>query len=204
MYERIFRTNMIRSATLADTKAIASLTVAAMEDLAKQFCASAHAEDAVKLFEHFIALEDNQYSYTNTLVYLVNDEIAGSINAYDGRMIEKLRLPFFTYLKENFHPNGFEMELESEADEFYLDTISVSPTHQGQGIGKKLIQAAIERARELSHQKVGLLVDEDNPNAKRLYESLGFEHAGYKMLLGKKHEHLTCHLWGCQTPLSSR
>lgn len=181
---------MIRPATLADTKAIASLTVAAMEDLAKQFCASKRTEDAVKLFERFIALEGNQYSYTNTLVYLVNNEIAGSINAYDGAMIEKLRIPFFTYLKENYHPNGFEMECESEAGEFYLDTISVHPLHQGQGIGKKLIQAAIDRAKSLGHQKVGLLVDEDNPNAKRLYESLGFEHAGYKMLLGKRHEHL--------------
>lgn len=182
---------MIRPATPADAKAIASLTVGAMEDLAKQFCASNNIDDAINLFEQFIATAGNQYSYGNTLVYLINNEVAGAISGYDGGEIESLRRPFFAYIQENFHPKGFEMEYESEAGEFYIDTISVSPLQQGKGIGKILIKAMLDWAKAKGHQKAGLLVDVANPNAERLYKSLGFAPAGEKLLLGKTHRHLT-------------
>ncbi|MEE1944711.1 GNAT family N-acetyltransferase [Pedobacter sp. KR3-3] len=185
---------MIRQATLADAKAIATLTVAAMPDLAMQFCASNHIDDAIRLLEHFIALEGNQYSYHNALVYVADGEIAGSISGYDGAQIKQLRQPFFAYLQENYHPNGFEMEYESELGEYYLDTISVSPLHQGKGIGKSLIKAALQHAKALGHSKAGLLVDEENPDARRLYEKLGFEAIGHKILLGKMHHHLSYRL----------
>ncbi len=185
---------MIRQAIKTDAKAIAQLTVAAMPELAMQFCASSNIEEAYQLFERFIRLEGNQYSYRNALVYMADDEVAGAVSGYDGAQIQHLREPFFSYLQENYHPNGFAMEYESEAGEYYLDTVSVSPMHQGKGIGKGLIRAVLQHAKALGHDKAGLLVDEENPNAKRLYENLGFEPAGHKLLLGKMHHHLTLKL----------
>lgn len=181
---------MIRPATQADAKAIAILAVNAMQELARQFCASNDVNDAINLFERFIATEGNQYSYGNTLVYLIDNEIAGAISGYNGGEIASLRKPFFSYIEEKFHPDGFKMEYESEAGEFYIDTISVSPLHQGKGIGKSLIKAMLDKAKAEGHPKAGLLVDVGNPNAERLYQSLGFKNAGEKMLLGKTHRHL--------------
>lgn len=37
---------------------------------------------------------------------------------------------------------------------------------------------------------LGLLVEEENPNAKRLYEKLGFIVVGEKTLMGKKLDHM--------------
>ncbi|KQC02139.1 GNAT family N-acetyltransferase [Pedobacter sp. Hv1] len=182
---------MIRKATKEDTKAIAQLMVAAMEDLAKQFTATENIAEAFKLFEYFCGQTQNQYSFENTLVYLVDNEIAGSITIYDGALIENLRRPFFDYIQKNYHTNPFEMELESGPGELYIDTLSVNPYYQGRGIGQQLISAAIEWAKTRGHQKVGLLVDQDNPNAKRLYERLGFVKENDRLLLGKPHEHLT-------------
>jgi ribosomal protein S18 acetylase RimI-like enzyme len=182
---------MIRKAIKEDAKAIATLMVAAMEDLAKTFVGSAEIDDAVKLFEHFCGETQNQYSFENTLVYVVDDIIAGSITIYDGALIEELRCPFFEYIKANYHTNHFEMELESGAGELYIDTLSVNPNYQGKGIGQQLIMAAIDWGKTLGHQKIGLLVDQTNPNAKRLYERLGFIKENDKVLLGKPHEHLT-------------
>ncbi len=181
---------MIRKAEITDATAIAHLMVAAMEDLALQFVASSNRTDALSLFERFCSQTQNQYSFENTLVYLIDDQVAGSITVYDGALIESLRQPFFDYIRANFHVQGFEMELESGAGELYIDTLSVNPAYQGKGIGKQLIVAALHWAKELGHQKVGLLVDQDNPNAKRLYESLGFVNVADKYLLGKRHEHL--------------
>lgn len=182
---------MIRKATKEDAKAIAQLMVAAMEDLTKQFTATEDTEEAFQLFEHFCGQKQNQYSFENTLVYLVDHEIAGSITVYDGALIENLRRPFFDYIQKNYHTNNFEMELESGPGELYIDTLSVNPHYQGKGIGQQLILATIDWAKTMGHQKVGLLVDQDNPNAKRLYERLGFVKENDRLLLGKPHEHLT-------------
>lgn len=182
---------MIRKAIKEDAPAIAGLMVAAMEELVQQFVAGANKVDGLKLMEHFCSQEQNQYSFENTLVYMLDGKIAGSITVYDGALIESLRKPFFDHLRANYHAHSFEMELESGPGELYIDTLSVNPQYQGKGIGKQLIMAAVNWAKELGHQKVGLLVDYNNPDAKRLYERLGFAKEDDKILLGKPHEHLT-------------
>ena len=40
---------------------------------------------------------------------------------------------------------------------------------------------------------LGLLVDFDNPNAKKLYEKKGFTVVGEKMLMNENHEHMQYH-----------
>lgn len=52
--------------------------------------------------------------------------------------------------------------------------LSVLPSHRGRGVGRALLAAAEEKARELGCCKLTLEVFELNP-AKRLYESFGFE-----------------------------
>jgi ribosomal protein S18 acetylase RimI-like enzyme len=181
---------MIRPAKPEDARFIAELMIHAMKELAMQFRNSDKIEDCIALFQYFCTLDHNQYSYQNTLVYVENNEIIGSITAYDGALLKTLRLPFFNYIKK-YHDNAdFIMEEESAAGEFYLDTISIKPGHRGKGLGQLLIKAAIAWAKQLGHQKVGLLVDKENPAAKRLYERLGFVLEGEKVLLGKPHEHL--------------
>jgi len=182
---------MIRQANLQDATAIAILINQAMGNLAKQFRATEADEEAIELLLHFIKKEKNQYSLNNILVYELHGKVVGEINAYDGAQIEELRKPFFDYLTAHYHPNGFVMEKESEGGEFYIDTLSVHLAYQGKGIGKELIHAAINWARSLGHQKVGLLVNRENPDAKRLYKSLDFRKEGEIYLLGSTHEHLT-------------
>jgi len=185
---------MVRKANVKDAAAIAILINQAMGNLAKQFRAAETNEEAIGLLLHFIKKEHNQYSLNNILVYELDGEVVGEINTYDGDQIEELRKPFFDYLTAHYHPNGFAMEKESEGGEFYIDTLSVRPAYQGKGIGKELITAAINWARELGHQKVGLLVNPENPDAKRLYESLGFRKENEVVLLGTTHEHLALNL----------
>jgi RimJ/RimL family protein N-acetyltransferase len=52
----------------------------------------------------------------------------------------------------------------------------VEPSHRGQGLGRALLEAALSRARGIDGlSAVHLAVNEANPVARRLYESLGFE-----------------------------
>jgi len=57
-------------------------------------------------------------------------------------------------------------------------------------LGTKLLQFLIQEYVEKQGLTLGLLVDNDNPNAKRLYEKIGFRVVGEKTLVGHAMEHL--------------
>ena len=85
---------MIRKAVKEDAAQIALLIIAAMGNLAQQFRASAKQDEVIALFEYFVGLRGNQYSFENTLVYISSNKVVGAVNAYDGGLIEELRKPF--------------------------------------------------------------------------------------------------------------
>jgi len=82
------------------------------------------------------------------------------------------------------------VEDETHAGEFYIDSLGVSPAHQGKGIGSQLLQFVISEKVKTGGGTIGLLVDKTNPGAKRLYLNLGFVPVGEKTLLGISLEHL--------------
>jgi len=179
----------IRKAKPEDSDRLAALTVQAMENIAFQFVGKNDLDEALELFKFFISQKSNQYSFENCLIAVESDEITGSITAYDGSKLNQLRKPFLDYIKENYNYIKIP-EDETEAGELYIDTVSVSADHQRKGIGRKLIEAMIEKAKIDGFKKVGLLVDVQNPFAKKLYQKIGFRHSGFKNLMGGKYEHL--------------
>ena len=64
------------------------------------------------------------------------------------------------------------ISLEERTDDVFLRAIEILPTHQGQGIGSRIIQEIIDDA-ESKQKPVSLSVLKGNP-AKSLYERLGF------------------------------
>ncbi len=68
-----------------------------------------------------------------------------------------------------------------------LEGVRVSAHHRGQGIGERLVTAAIARAKAAGCGLVQLTSDATRTDAVRFYKRLGFEstHVGMKMSLGK-------------------
>jgi len=62
---------------------------------------------------------------------------------------------------------------------FELVKMAVSPDHQGHGTGRKLIAAALDRARALGAHRVVLESNAQLAPAVHLYESFGFRHLGH-------------------------
>ncbi|GGA79225.1 ribosomal-protein-alanine acetyltransferase [Neiella marina] len=75
--------------------------------------------------------------------------------------------------------SGFYI-IEVIADEATLHNIAITPTHQGQGLGRKLIQHASEQCQKTGVARLLLEVRESNTSAIGLYESMGFELDGIR------------------------
>ena len=68
----------------------------------------------------------------------------------------------------------FRPAIWSEALECYLAELYVVPDRRGQGLGRALMEAAIELARQKGADHMDLGTSEDDVAARALYESLGF------------------------------
>lgn len=76
-------------------------------------------------------------------------------------------------------PNGlavlrFRAAIWSSRLECYLAELYVTPAQRGRGLGRALVQAAIQEARDRGADTIDIGVDEPDLAARRLYESLGF------------------------------
>jgi ribosomal protein S18 acetylase RimI-like enzyme len=57
--------------------------------------------------------------------------------------------------------------------ELWVNEVGVAPTHQGQGIGRKLMEALLAHGRSLGCQEAWVLTEYTNTAARRLYASVG-------------------------------
>jgi ribosomal protein S18 acetylase RimI-like enzyme len=179
----------VRKATLNDSQIIATLLFLAMEDIVYMFICAEDPEEAREFLLHFVEKENNQYSYQNCWVIEDNMNVLAVINLYDGTLLQEKRQPVIDYIRNKYNKD-FNPEDETRAGEYYIDSFGVNPDHQRKGIGTKLLQFVINEYVMRRGQTLGLLVDETNPNAKRLYLKLGFKSAGRKILFDKHMEHL--------------
>ena len=180
---------IIRKATKDDSTAISEHLFLAIEDFLYEFMGIEDTEKAKEFILHFVEKENNQYSFQNCLVAESENEILGSINIYDGAKLDSLSHPIIQYIKAHFNED-FDPERETQKGEYYIDSFGVSPNYQGKGVGTRMLQHAIKVYTVENKQTLGLLVDEENPKAEKLYRKLGFEFVGRKVLVGKKVKHL--------------
>ncbi|MFD8519593.1 GNAT family N-acetyltransferase [Streptomyces capillispiralis] len=80
---------------------------------------------------------------------------------HEGRLVGYVRL-------------GFPTELASNAHVRQIRGLAVAPEARGLGVGRALVRAAIEEARERGARRITLRVLGHNTTARTLYESEGF------------------------------
>lgn len=179
----------IRKARLEDAEIIATYLLLAMEEIVYKLIGKKDLKKAREFMLHFVKQNNNQYSYQNCWVLEDNLKVVGAINVYDGALLRELRQPVVEYIKTELK-NNFVYEDETQAGEYYIDSLGVNPNQQGKGVGTKLLKFVIDEHGQTHRQPLGLLVDKDNPRAKELYLKLGFKTIGEKTLFGKNMEHL--------------
>lgn len=178
----------IRQATANDAVIIAKIVAMAIGDEAAvmEYC----GDDYLATLAEIARVEQTQYSYQNTLLAEINGHVAGAAIGYDGAQLEILRNGTFSILQKLIGrvphiPN------ETEPGEFYLDSIGVFPEFRGLGVGRALITALRDKAFREGHERVGLIVDVENPKAEKLYQAIGFRRIGSRIFFGHQMWHLS-------------
>ncbi len=180
---------IIRKAILEDSPFIATYLLLAMEDIVYQYVGENDYNKASAFLQHFIERENNQYSYQNCFVAEEGGEVIAAVNLYDGAQLNVLRKPIVQFIKRQFG-HDIRLEDETQSGEYYIDTLGVNPNQQGKGVGSKILQFLIDEYVRKNKLTLGLLVDDENPSARKLYLKLGFTPIAKKRFLGKNMEHL--------------
>lgn len=145
-----------------------------------------------EVFTNLAAMDNSQYSYLNTLIAVTPDgKRAGAIISYDGAKLRYLREAFVNEANRilGWNLNQKDFNDETSPDEVYLDSLMVLPEYRRRGLGTLLIEEAKKKAHE-ADKPLGLLVDFENPTARRLYAGLGFKSVGIRPFAGKDMEHM--------------
>lgn len=175
-------TVLYRNATTEDAPFIAQVICMALN---YDYCNN----PLYNVFKELAGMELSQYSYLNTIIAEHDATPIGAIIGYDGARLHELRAPIFSLIQK-YIGTPISIEDETTEGEFYLDSIAVLPEWRGCGIGRQLLILMRNRAIENGHNRIGLLVDFDNPSAEKLYKTLGFERINPTTFLGHKMWHL--------------
>jgi GNAT superfamily N-acetyltransferase len=91
----------------------------------------------------------------------------------DGEVVGTLQLSFIPYLT---YGGGERAQIEA---------VRVASSMRGSGVGRSMFDWAVEQARARGCHLVQLTMDKRRDDARRFYESLGFEasHEGFKLHL---------------------
>ncbi|SNQ60250.1 GNAT family N-acetyltransferase [Candidatus Methanoperedens nitratireducens] len=77
---------------------------------------------------------------------------------------------------------GYLMGIKSQTHEstYFLWKIGVSPSMQGKGIGRLLLERAENKVRDIGLKRIEVTIDPENTPSKKLFESMGFNNISLK------------------------
>ena len=96
-----------------------------------------------------------------------------AVAVLDERVVGTLQLTFLAYLT---HQGG---------ERALIEAVRIARDARGEGLGRTMLEWAIEQARQRGCRIVQLTTDKQRVDARRFYESLGFRatHEGMKLPL---------------------
>jgi phosphinothricin acetyltransferase len=136
-------------------------------------CDASYAPDILAIFNDAIANSTALYEYRpRTLEYMAGwfeGKRKGSYPIVGAASDEHRLLGFASYGPFRPHP-AYKYTVEH--------SVYVDPAHRGKGIGRLLLRAIVDRARQQGYHTIVGGIDRDNAVSITLHERLGFEHCG--------------------------
>lgn len=172
---------IIRKATQSDTEYVAKTVLTALDmDTSDLEWVKASCSDP-----------QSMYSWNRSLIAEENGDPIGCIISYPGDDYQELREYTWSRLWKGVDPATIkDSAIETYPGEYYLDSLAIEPEYRGNGLGKKLMEAAIRQGKELGYDKFALLVAQEKPHLKKYYASLGFEEVSDVNFFGHRYKRM--------------
>jgi ribosomal protein S18 acetylase RimI-like enzyme len=174
----------IRSANPDDAHLASQLTHLSMGELADYLFGIVHLS-VDELLAGLFSLKGNRFSWNITDIVNWNDEPAGMLVSFPGWEITRRNLSIgiglfklcglLDLLRLAVRAMSVAEGIETYRDEYYVSNLAVFPALQGRGIGSFLLAYAEDKAQSAGLKKCSLIVDTENPGARRLYERCGYQ-----------------------------
>lgn len=182
---------MLRPATIHDIADIFPLLDMIWEDMAFPFRQLVDASTFQTTMMALMATNRSKYSMQNCYVYTKNDTVVGVLLGYFGHLEMQLDAEFYAYIDQKFPElsiRQYAFNRETTDKEWYIDALVVHAHYRKQGIGRAFFNYLPTLLPV--NTTVGLNCDFDNPKAKKLYQSLGFETTQIISFLGHDYYHM--------------
>lgn len=127
---------------------------------------------------------DTLYSWENTRLAFVDGKPAGGLIAYPGEKYARLRAKTWPRCWDISPETLAATAIETQAGEFYLDSMALLPEYRGLGLGKMLMEDAVQKAAELGFEYASLIVDKSKPGLVEHYSKIGFVKDGSMEFFG--------------------
>lgn len=165
---------IIRKATQTDSYAVAKFVAMAESEMINYIAGKTDLEGAAAFVEPFVLSPvKNRYSSDYTLIAEIDGKPVGAAVSFPANDQPELDTLLLNALRER----GREMKafpLEGQPGTYYLSSMGVDPTVRGKGIGSALMTKAMEVGVNQGFEYATLLVSDDKPRARVLYERMGF------------------------------
>ncbi|HCW34844.1 MAG TPA: GNAT family N-acetyltransferase [Staphylococcus sp.] len=187
---------MIRPAVKEDAEKLSELMFMIWHDMELPLVVQNDKETVLRLLEQASVESEYRNHYKHSQVYEVDGEVAGFLNCYSGTDEKQLEENWYNIaFKDSFKLEGTPLpEHEADNGDLYIDSVAVFSEYRGRGIASKLIEDAIERAKERGFKQVSLNCEFDNEGAMKLYEKLGFKPSYVRKLSGHDYKYMIKHL----------
>ena len=179
---------MIRQATPQDIPAIFDLLCIIWEDMELEPWRVLDLPHFRQMMLPYMERTDTKFSYRNLWVYEENNEILGALLGYEGSLEPRYDADLVQTFGQLPELADFALARESRDGEWYLDSIVVSPQARGKGIGQQFFAYLPELFEKTTI--VGLNCDLGNPQARKLYDKMGFTKVDEVIFSGHTYEHL--------------
>jgi GNAT superfamily N-acetyltransferase len=167
------RAAVLRSARSRDARAIAELFRISSDGVADYIWATLADDypglEPLEIGERRYQREDTAFSYRHCLVVEQGGEIIALVHAFPIAPAAGTAAPAAP-ADPVLQPYA---ELEAPGT-LYISAMAVRPPYRGRGIGRRLLEAARQRARALGLGQLSLMCFAANTKALRLYEREGF------------------------------
>ncbi len=166
---------MIRDATLHDTRDIAKLIALSSDGVAEiewhEEAEKKHC-DPLDIGESTYRNPQGDYSFSNTTILEINDEVAGMLLAFAMPDAEPRNTENRPAVDDDnvFAPYIY---LE-EPNSWYICGVALYPQYRGRGLGTRLMDLANQQAKEKGLPTLSLVAFEQNTRAVNLYKKLGY------------------------------